>query len=68
MFVPQAFNNAFYVVPEFTVQRQIDTEEADMMYVVEVTEPRTSGERSSMHLVKNVAGHEMRHDAYQLPN
>ena len=67
MFVPQAFNNAFYVVPEFTVQRQIDTEEADMMYVVEVTEPRTSGEPSRMRHVYNVADHEMRHNAHQLP-
>ena len=65
-FVLYSLSQTFYLVPEFNVHNQVDTKVADMMYVAEVTEPRTFDEPSRMRLVNNIADHVTRYNGKQL--
>ena len=61
-----ALHQTYCLVPEFTVHSHVDAKVADMMYVVEITEPRTFDEPLRMRLVNNIADHVIHHDGQQL--
>ena len=69
-FVHQVLHQTIYLLLEVTVHIQahvhVDEKVADMMYVVEVTEPRNFDEPYRVRRVNNVAQRIARHNGKQL--